>query len=80
VIADNLVNIQPRHGQSVRPIIPIPLTSQLVGGDLPAGPRAQIRCTEVVDRFAKLAPLERLGQPADIAATVILHTDKDLAE
>jgi hypothetical protein len=45
---------QPRHGQSVRPLIPIPLTSQLVGGDLPAGPRAQIRCT--VGRKRLFAP------------------------
>ena len=32
---------------------------------------------EVVDRFAKLAPLERLGQPADIAATVAFLAGPD---
>jgi len=32
---------------------------------------------EVVDRFAKLAPLERLGQPADIAAAVAFLAGPD---
>ena len=32
---------------------------------------------EVVDRFAKLAPLERLSQPADIAATVAFLAGPD---
>jgi len=32
---------------------------------------------EVVDRFAKLAPLERLGQPADIAAAVAFLVGPD---
>ena len=44
---------QPRHGQAAQPItpIPLPLTSQLVGADLPAGARAQIRCTVVRNGF-----------------------------
>jgi 3-oxoacyl-[acyl-carrier protein] reductase len=32
---------------------------------------------EVVDHLAKLAPLERLGQPADIAATVAFLAGPD---
>jgi 3-oxoacyl-[acyl-carrier protein] reductase len=32
---------------------------------------------EVVDRLAKLAPLERLGQPADIAAAVAFLAGPD---
>jgi hypothetical protein len=36
---------------AAQPIIPIPLTSHLAGGDLPAGPRAQIRCTVVQKRL-----------------------------
>jgi 3-oxoacyl-[acyl-carrier protein] reductase len=32
---------------------------------------------EVIDRLAKLAPLERLGQPADIAATVAFLAGPD---
>src|SRR6202040_3598594 len=44
---------QPRHGQAAQPIIPIPipLTSHLAGGDLPAGPRAPLRCTVVRKRL-----------------------------
>jgi len=44
---------QPRHGQAAQPVIllPLPLTSHLAGGDLPAGPRAQIRCTVVQKRL-----------------------------
>src|SRR3984893_17384867 len=48
---------QPRHGQAAQPVIPLPiplplpLTSHLVGGDLPVGPRAQIRCTVVRKRL-----------------------------
>src|ERR1700736_5302530 len=41
---------QPRHRQAAQPLIPIPLTSHLAGRDLPAGPRAQIRCTVVRKR------------------------------
>jgi hypothetical protein len=53
---------QPRHGQAAQPIIPIPipLTSQLVGGDLPAGPRAQIRCAVVRKRL--FAPESKLAE------------------
>jgi len=32
---------------------------------------------EIVDRLAKLAPLERLGQPADIAAVVAFLAGRD---
>ena len=43
---------QPRDGQAAQPVIAIPLTSHLAGGDgdPPAGPRAQIRCTVVRKR------------------------------
>src|ERR1700720_998258 len=56
---------QPRHGQAAQPIIPIPipLTSHLAGGDLPAGPRAQLRCTVVRKRlFAPESSYERCSR------------------
>ena len=35
--------------------------------------------SEVVDRFAKMAPLERLGQPSDIANVVAFLAGPDAA-
>jgi 3-oxoacyl-[acyl-carrier protein] reductase len=37
----------------------------------------QGKSQEVIDRFAKLAPLERIGQPADIANTVAFLAGPD---
>src|SRR6202030_4143585 len=54
---------QPRHGQAAQPIIPLPLTSHRAGGDLPAGPRAQIRCTVVKKQlFAPESSYHRGGK------------------